>query len=103
MARAIPITIRGTPYPSRSAATAALHITNAKLQLALARGTVDALLTLPAVMSVDVRGQHFDTVVECAKYFKIGVSTVYSALRRGYPDGIGLGRGARRKSNAKDT
>lgn len=99
MPTAIPITIRGRTYPSRTAATKALKITNAKLQLALARGTVNAIITPPPLKSVTVRGQYFKSVAICAAHFNVNISTVYTAIRNEYPDGIGLGRGKRRKPN----
>lgn len=43
-------------------------------------------------MRVEVRGQIFDTVKQCADHFGLSTDTIYCALSRGTPDNIGTGR-----------
>jgi hypothetical protein len=102
MGKCNPITIRGTTYPSRTAAADALGLSVSAISSAAINGTLDVVGTYAetnghklatATMPVVIRGKRYPSIKAAAKALGISRHSISTLLARDRIDQAGKGRG----------
>jgi microsomal dipeptidase-like Zn-dependent dipeptidase len=88
---ALPITIRGTTYPSRADAARALGISVSAVSYAARNGGLDRV-GLGSKIPVTIRGTTYPSIADAAASLGVVPSAISEALNRGTLDNVGLGR-----------
>lgn len=103
-----PIMVREVEFPSIEACSAHFGVCVQHIKMMQRKGLLDRIgqgrhrgaRPKTTRMPVEVRGQWFASVDDCAAHFQISTSCVYTHVSKGTPDSIGLGKGLHNRGRA---